>query len=142
MPASTGNSSKTDKMHQKKANMALMTILAIGMVAFTGYIVYKNRDALLQGGAAAAKTLGPVITRLLPALVLGVLSMVVGPEGAILGVPVGLFAGPYLMSGLASIFGEEGAKNVAANVPRIGALTRGGGGVGGAMAAQAIGAMV
>lgn len=112
----TGNSSKKDlknnKMKQKKTNLALIAAASVGAVAILGYTVYSYRGALAQGGATAARALGPVISRLLPAIVVGILSMVVGPEGAILGVPLGAIFGPELLGVLGGLIGEGNAAAV------------------------------
>lgn len=112
----TGNSSKKDlknnKMKQKKTNLALVAAASVGALAILGYTVWSYRGALAQGGAAAARALGPVISRLMPAIVVGLLSMVVGPEGAILGVPLGAIFGPEILGVLGGLIGEGNAAAV------------------------------
>jgi hypothetical protein len=121
----TGNSSKLDlknnKMKQKKTNLALVAAASIGVLAVLGYTVWSYRATLARGGAAAAKTLGPIISRLLPAIVVGVLSMVVGPEGAILGVPLGAIFGPELLGALGGLIGDGNAAAIGAGAMQVAA---------------------
>lgn len=120
---STGNASKmdskNDKKQHKKTNMALLMVAALGGVAVLGYVVWSYRATLAAGGASAARTLGPIISRVMPAIVVGILSMVVGPEGAILGVPLGAFFGPELLGLLGGLLGEGSAAQIGAGVARI-----------------------
>lgn len=136
--ASTGNTSKIaaiiKKKNQKKTNMALAAILAVLGLGGLGYLVYRNRGALAAGGTAAAKQLGPVVSRLLPALVLGAVSMVVGPEGAIAGVPIGLLFGPQILGTLGGLM--EGV----AGEQAAGAIAAAGAGAGAALAGPTAGA--
>lgn len=119
----TGNSSKSQSKQNKikvkeqeiKTNLALAVIAGILGVGLLGYTIFKYREQLARGGVAAAKALGPFVSRVLPAIVVGVISMVVGPEGAILGVPIGAFFGPEIIAGLAEAFGP-GTAGVASSI--------------------------
>lgn len=114
-PANSGNASKKStigstiqkKKGQKKAMMGVAVLGAATGIGLLVYLAYKHRATLAAGGAEAAKQLGPVVSRLLPAVVLGVASMIVGPEGAIAGVPIGLIFGPQILGGLGSLVGPE-----------------------------------
>ena len=101
MDTATGNNAKDVKLRKKKTNLALA--MGVGLVAAAAliYVVVQNRAALAAGGTAAAKALGPIVSRVLPAIVLGAISMLAGPEGLILGVPVGALFGPTLISAIA-----------------------------------------
>ena len=120
MPSGTGNSPKNDtkqgKKQQKKTIMTLIRILSVAAVTVRGYVVWKYRATLAAGGVSAERALGPVISRVMPAIVLGILSMIVGPEGAILGVPVGAIFGPELLGILGSLLGETAAKQIGEGV--------------------------
>ena len=104
----TGNSNpKQVKKQAFKTNTAMG--VGLGAIALAGlvYVVYKHRNALISGGSAAAKNLGPIVSRVLPAIVLGALFIWLGPETLIGSVPAGLIFGPELMSGMAKLFGEK-----------------------------------
>ena len=107
--AATGNSSKASaketKKQVKKANMAMFVLLGLLGVGALGYIAYKYRDELAAGGSAAAKSLGPFVSRILPAIVLSILVIWMGPEALIASVPAGLFFGPEIMSMLGGLLG-------------------------------------
>lgn len=122
--ARSGNAGKKEtigstmqkKKGQKKAMMGLSVVGAAVGLGFLLYMGYKHRDVLAAGGSEAAKALGPVVSRVMPAVVLGIASMIVGPEGAIAGVPIGLLFGPEILGGLGSLLGGSEA---AAAVPAM-----------------------
>lgn len=97
----TGNASKSDKKKQMKTSMALIGILGVAATAGVFWLAYMHRDQIASGGAAAAATLGPILSRVVPAIMIGLLSMIIGPEGAVLGVPIGAIFGPELLSAIA-----------------------------------------
>lgn len=110
------------KKGQKKALMGVSVLAGGAAFGFLIYMVYKHRATLAAGGSEAAKRLGPVISRLLPAAVLGVLSLVLGPEALIGSVPLGLIFGPEIMGGLGGLIGggmEGGAVAQAAQVASV-----------------------
>jgi len=96
--SSTGNDPKAQKMQKKKTNFALLAAVGVFALGALVYVAIRNRSAIAAGGAGAVRALGPIVSRVLPAVVLGILSMIAGPEGIILGVPVGLLFGPELIS--------------------------------------------
>lgn len=94
-PALTGDPSKKQQL---KTNFAL--IAGVGVLAFValGYVLVRHRAVLAQGAGAVASQLGPIVSRVLPAIVLGILSLIFGPEALLLSVPAGLLVGPELLS--------------------------------------------
>jgi hypothetical protein len=127
--AATGNSSKIKakevKKAEKKANAAMFVLIGLAGLGGLGYIVYKHRDALVGGGAAAARALGPIVSRVLPAIVLSVLVIWMGPETLIASVPAGLFFGPEMMSALAGLLSGMGSAGVGRKTQAAGVLMQG-----------------
>jgi len=107
---------------QRRALLGVSVLAGGAGFVFLIYRGYKHRATLAAGGSEAAKKLGPIISRLLPAAVLGVLSLVLGPEALIGSVPLGLIFGPEIMGGLGGLIGggmEGGAVAQAAQVASV-----------------------
>lgn len=125
----TGNRSKDKKGKQliqnslnrkksaKKTNLAMSVIVAIVGIAVFAYTVFKYRDVLAQGGAAGAKALGPWISRLLPAIIVGLTSTILGPEATPIGGIVGAVFGPQLLALAGSLVGGSTSAAIAATPP-------------------------
>lgn len=134
LSAATGNSSKMSfmsgkgkgtieaslkrKKAQKKTTLAVGSLVGLVALVLLVYTLYQYKDVLARGGAEAAKQLGPLVSRILPAIVLGGLSMLIGPEGLIGGVPLGLIFGPEIMGFLGGMLGG-GSGGKVAQVARV-----------------------
>lgn len=108
----TIESSLKRKKAQKKTTLAVGSLVGVIALVIFVYTLYQYKDVLARGGAEAAKTLGPLVSRILPAIVLGGLSMLIGPEGLIGGVPIGLIFGPEIMGFLGGMIGGGGKASV------------------------------